>query len=107
MQRMSASTTVAKMSSYQRCLTLRLMLLLLHRPIVCGLCRCEDEVTTVATNTLNDYIETVNVGDPNATKTIVIGYLMDQINPPYRIGAIAMAIADAQANGLVLGYNFK
>jgi hypothetical protein len=49
----------------------------------------------------------VVIGDSNANGTIVVGYLMDQLRPPYRIGALSMAIRDWQASGLLPGYNFR
>jgi hypothetical protein len=50
--------------------------------------------------------QTVVIGDPNASRTIVMGYLMDQLVAPYRIGAISKAINEGQANGLLQGFNF-
>jgi hypothetical protein len=38
---------------------------------------------------------------------IRIGYMMDQLEPPYRAGAITMALRQAQADGLLSGYNFR
>ena len=56
--------------------------------------------------------DTFVIGNSTAKGTIRIGYLMDldqmsATNSPYRIGAISMAIADGQANGLLRGYNFR
>jgi hypothetical protein len=51
--------------------------------------------------------KTVMVGDTGVNGTIVIGYLMDQLKPPYRIGAIGMALHDGQARGLLPGFNFR
>jgi hypothetical protein len=50
---------------------------------------------------------TIVIGNANASKTIVIGYLMDQLAPPYRIGAIQIAIEEGQAYGLLPEYNFR
>jgi hypothetical protein len=55
----------------------------------------------------NAYVETVVVGNANASGTISVGYLMDQLSAPYRIGAIQMAIEDGQANGFLTGFNFR
>lgn len=51
--------------------------------------------------------ETIVIGNSSANGTIVMGYLMDQLKPPYRIGAISMAIHDGQARGLLPGFNFR
>lgn len=51
--------------------------------------------------------DTFVVGGSGVNGTIVMGYLMDQIGPPYRIGAIGMAIARGQEEGLLPGYNFR
>jgi hypothetical protein len=51
--------------------------------------------------------KTVVIGESGVNGTIVIGYLMDQLKPPYRTGAISMAIHDGQARGLLPGYNFR
>jgi hypothetical protein len=50
--------------------------------------------------------DTFVVGGSGINGTIVMGYLMDQFVPPYRIGAIGLAVADGQAKGLLPGYNF-
>ena len=54
-----------------------------------------------------DDVETVFVGNANASDTISVGYMMDQLSAPYRIGAIKMAIEDGQAKGLLTGFNFR
>lgn len=66
---------------------------------VIGLCASQTSVNRNNT-------QTVVIGDPNAKKTVVIAYLMDQLEPPYRIGAISKAINEGQANGLLQGFNF-
>ena len=50
---------------------------------------------------------TVVIGNSSATRTISIGYIMDQLMPPYRIGAIKVGIEDGQRNGLLQNYNFR
>jgi hypothetical protein len=55
---------------------------------------------------LGSFIDVV-IGKSNANGTIVVGYLMDQLGPPYRIGALSMAIQDWQASGLLPGYKFR
>jgi hypothetical protein len=65
---------------------------------VVGLSACNNEAVAAGS---------VTIGNANASKTIVIGYLTDQLAPPYRIGALQMAIEDGQANGLLPDYNFR
>lgn len=48
-----------------------------------------------------------SVGNATARQTVSIGYFMDQLSPPYRIGAIRMALEDGQAKGLLPGFNFR
>jgi hypothetical protein len=55
----------------------------------------------------SSHIETAVIGNASGKGTIVIGYLMDQLSAPYRIGAIQLAIEDGQANGLLQGFGFK
>lgn len=55
----------------------------------------------------SDQESVVVVGNSSVNGTIVVGYLMDQLGPPYRIGAISMAIDSAKARGLLPGYNFR
>jgi hypothetical protein len=50
---------------------------------------------------------TVVIGNSSATNTISIGYIMDQLTPPYRIGAMQLAIQDGQAKGLLRNFNFR
>jgi len=52
-------------------------------------------------------LKQVFIGNSNSTDTIVIGYVMDQLAPPYRIGAIQLALQNGQSNGLLPGYNFR
>lgn len=40
-------------------------------------------------------------------KTIKIGYFLQESQPPYRIGAIKMAVDQAQADGLLPDYNYR
>jgi hypothetical protein len=40
-------------------------------------------------------------------KTIRIGYFLQDTAPPYRVGAINLAIRQAQDDGLMPGYNFR
>ena len=40
-------------------------------------------------------------------KTIKIGYLLGDSQPPYRIGAIQLAIDKARAEGRLAGYNIR
>jgi hypothetical protein len=41
-------------------------------------------------------------------KTIIrFGYLMQESAPPYRVGAINLAIRNAQSDGLLQGYSFR
>lgn len=74
---------------------------------------CLSEVIILGASNTNDIllnnqtVTTVVIGNSNAKETIVIGYMMDQLAPPYRIGAISMAIQDGQTNGLLRGYNFR
>jgi hypothetical protein len=58
------------------------------------------------TNGLEDGV-TVVIGNSSATRTISIGYIMDQLGPPYRIGAIQLAIQNGQAMGLLQDFNFR
>jgi len=51
--------------------------------------------------------EIVVIGSPDANGTIVVGYLMDQVDPPYRIGALSMSIENGIANGLLDKFNFR
>ena len=51
--------------------------------------------------------KTVLIGNSSANATVVIGYLMDQLGPPYRLGALSMAIQDGQSRGLLTAYNFR
>jgi len=46
-------------------------------------------------------------GNASANGSIVIGYMMDQLTAPYRVGAIQMALERGQASGLLRGYNFR
>jgi hypothetical protein len=39
--------------------------------------------------------------------TIRIGYSFSELTPPYRVAAISLAIEQAQADGLLPGYNFR
>ena len=59
----------------------------------------------------NGDVEDVIIGPYNSSAsvnvTIVVGYLMDQLKPPYRVGAISMAINDGRASGLLPGYQFR
>lgn len=41
------------------------------------------------------------------SKTLRIGYFLQESQPPYRIGAIKMAIDQAQADGLLPDYNYR
>jgi len=50
---------------------------------------------------------TVIIGNSSAKGTIAIGYMMDQLTAPYRIGAILLALENGQANGLLRDYNFR
>jgi hypothetical protein len=100
------------MSAYRgMSLALRLLFLLLQ--ILNGQCDCDISYTTVATSNntaspgASKYTDAIIIGNPNATKTIEIGYLMDQLTPPYRIGAMSIAVKDGQAKGLLKGYNFR
>lgn len=54
-----------------------------------------------------NFVGTAVIGNSSGRGTIVMGYLMDQLSAPYRIGAIQMAIEDGQANGLLQGFNFR
>jgi hypothetical protein len=40
-------------------------------------------------------------------KTIKLGYFLRESQPPYRIGAIQMAIDKARAEGLLAGYDIR
>ncbi len=40
-------------------------------------------------------------------KTIRIAYLLQNFEPPYRVGSINLAIEQAQQNGMLQGYNFR
>jgi hypothetical protein len=46
----------------------------------------------------SSHVETAVFGNASGRGTIAIGYLMDQLSAPYRIGAIQLAIEDGQAN---------
>jgi len=72
--------------------------------ISCYACYCDCEFTDGQNG---KFVDTVVIGNDSSNGTITIGYLMDQLIPPYRIGAIQLAIADGQANGLLPGYNFR
>ena len=49
----------------------------------------------------------VFIGNISSNMTIAIGYVMDQLVPPYRIGAIQLALQDGQSSGLLPGYRFR
>ena len=51
--------------------------------------------------------DVVVIGYPDANNTIVIGYMMDQVGPPYRLGALSMSIENNLAGGLLTNYNFR
>jgi hypothetical protein len=42
-----------------------------------------------------------------AIGTIKIGYLLSESKPPYRAGAINLAIEQAQSDGLLQGFNIR
>jgi hypothetical protein len=46
-------------------------------------------------------------GSSAANGTIVIAYLMEQLSPPYDIGAISMAVKAMQASGYLADYNVR
>jgi hypothetical protein len=54
-------------------------------------CDADDDISTVLTD----------------NKTIRIGYFVQESNPPYRIGAIQLAIDRARQEGLLDGYNIR
>ena len=43
----------------------------------------------------------------NNNRTIRIGYFLQTSSPPYRIGAINLAIDRAKSDGLLSGFNFR
>jgi hypothetical protein len=68
---------------------------------------CDGSEVDDCKNGRNELCETVVLGNGTNNKTIVMGYLMDQVGPPYRIGAISMAIQNGQKRGLLPGYSFR
>ena len=81
----------------------RLALLLVVFLLKSTTCIKADSFGDVAMNSQN----TVLIGNSSANGTIFLGYMMDQLKAPYRIGAIRLALENGQANGLLLGFNFR
>lgn len=51
--------------------------------------------------------DNASLSDDVQNGTIKIGYLLAESSPPYRAGAINLAIEQAKSDGLLPGFNFR
>jgi hypothetical protein len=72
-----------------------------------GANRCCFSSRTKSIAALLFLVAAVADADGTGSKTLRIGYFLQESQPPYRIGAIKMAIDKAQADGWLSDYNYR